>query len=72
MKQFQTESTVKWDWGNGEATGEVVESYTDKVTKQINGSEITRNADHENPAYLIRQDNGQTVLKSHSELQSNN
>jgi hypothetical protein len=72
MKQFGTGSKVKWDWGNGEATGEVAESYTEKVTKQIDGNEVTRKADNENPAYLIKQDDGQTVLKSHSELESTN
>lgn len=39
-----------------------------QVTRTIKGSEITRNADDANPAYLVRQEDGDRVLKSHSEL----
>jgi hypothetical protein len=46
----------------------VVEIYTEKVTLTIKGTEITRNADEDNPAYKIEQDNGNHVLKSESEL----
>lgn len=61
--------TVTWEWGEGEASGEVVERFTSDVTRTIDGSEITRNASEDEPAYLIRQDDGQEVLKSASELQ---
>lgn len=61
---------VEWDWGQGTATGTVVESYTERVEKTIKGTEITRNADDDNPAYLIEQDDGSQVLKSHSELRT--
>ena len=70
MKQFQKGSTVEWSWGNGTATGEVQESFTEKVSRTIDGTEVTRNADGQNPAYLIEQKDGQRVLKSHSELAS--
>jgi len=46
----------------------VSESFTKKVTRQIEGKEITRDADDENPAYLVEQDDGSRALKSHSEL----
>ena len=46
------------------------EHFTEKVTRTIKGSEITRNADEENPAYLIEQDDGDQVLKSESELKT--
>lgn len=61
-------SKVEWDWGNGTATGKVRESFTERVTRTIKGSEITRNADDDNPAYVIEQDDGSQVLKSHSEV----
>ena len=61
-------TTVAWNWVNGTGSGKVVETYTERVTKNLGGSEITRNADGDNPAYLIEQEDGAQVLKSHSEL----
>jgi hypothetical protein len=60
--------TVRWNWGSGTATGTVKERFTAKVTRTIGGSEITRNASDDEPAYLIEQDDGDRVLKSASEL----
>lgn len=67
-QKFRKGSWVEWAWGNGTGRGKVRESYTEKVTRTIAGSEITRNADDDNPAYLVEQDDGSQVLKSHSEL----
>ena len=44
------------------------EVFTERVSRTIKGSEITRNATEDDPAYLIEQDDGDRVLKSHSEL----
>lgn len=59
---------VSWSWGNGTATGKIIDRYERKVTRIIKGSEITRNGDKDDPAYLIEQDNGDEVLKLSSEL----
>ena len=59
---------VEWDWGNGTAGGEVTEKFTKKVTRTIKGNEVTRDASDDDPAYMIEQDDGDRVLKSHSEL----
>ena len=59
---------VEWNWGNGTGTGKIVKVYTGRVTLTINGSEITRNASEDEPAYKIEQDDGDIVLKSGSEL----
>ena len=59
---------VEWDWGSGTATGTVKERFTEKVTRTIDGSEITRDASEDEPAYLIEQEDGDRVLKSVSEL----
>lgn len=67
-KMYEQGTRVKWNWGSGTATGTVNSSFTDKVTRTIDGTEVTRDADQENPAYLIEQDDGDRVLKSHSEL----
>ena len=61
-------SNVSWNWGNGTASGEVAEIYREKVTKQIDNEEISRDGSNDNPAYLIKQDDGQRVLKLKSEL----
>ena len=67
-KHYDEGDKVKWEWGNGEGTGKVTKKYTRKTTLKIDGSEITRNADDDDPAYKIEQDDGSEVLKSHSEL----
>ena len=59
---------VEWDWGNGTGTGTVKQKYTQKRTVKVQGTEVTRDADEDNPAYLIEQDDGDEVLKSGSEL----
>ena len=68
MPKFSPGDAVEWTWGSGTATGTVQESYTSTVTKQIDGTEVTRAADDDTPAYLIEQDDGDRVLKSESEL----
>lgn len=68
MVQHKIGEKVEWNWGSGTGTGKITERFTDKVTRKISGSEITRNATDDNPAYLIEQDDGDEVLKSASEL----
>lgn len=70
MADFQTGDSVSWEWGSGTAKGKVVESFTEKVTRTLQGSEVTRDASPDEPAYLIEQEDGDEVLKSASELSS--
>jgi len=65
---FRKGDPVTWHWGSGTAKGTVTEVFTEKVTRRIKGKTITRNATPDDPAYLIRQDDGDHVLKSGSEL----
>jgi hypothetical protein len=60
---------VEWQWGDGKASGEVAEVYHSDISKQIDGETIKRKASKDEPAYLIRQDDGQKVLKSRSEVE---
>ncbi len=60
---------VKWNWGNGKAEGEVVKTFTSKTTKTIKGNKVTRNGEEGDKALYIKQDDGNYVLKSESELQ---
>lgn len=59
---------VEWNWGDGTGTGTVTERFTSKVTRTIDGTDITRDASDDEPAYEIEQDDGDRVLKSASEL----
>lgn len=67
-RSYATNTRVEWDWGNGTGTGNVRRVYNDDVEKTIKGSRVSREASKDNPAYLIEQDDGDEVLKSHSEL----
>lgn len=66
--RYDSGDRVAWNWGAGTGEGTVREVFTERVTRTIKGSEITRNADPENPAYVIEQDDGDEVLKAGSEL----
>lgn len=67
---FQKGQHVKWDWGNGTATGQVKERFERDVERTIKGSKVKRNGTSEDPAYLIKQDDGDEVLKLGSELEA--
>ena len=67
---LSTGDTVQWNWGNGTGTGTIKQVFTNKVTKAIKGTEVTRNATDADPAYLIEQNDGDRVLKSGSEIQA--
>lgn len=60
--------TAQWHWGNGTAQGRITQIYKERVTKTLKGSEIVRDGDENNPAYLIEQEDGSQVLKLASEL----
>jgi hypothetical protein len=44
MTDFNKADSMKWNWGNGIGTGEVVTRYTRKTTLTIKGSDVTRDA----------------------------
>ena len=67
-KGYSKGDKVEWNWGNGTGTGKVTEEFTSKVTRTIDGNEVTRNASEDEPAYMIEQDDGGRVLKSVTEL----
>lgn len=67
-KPYEQGTEVQWNWGGGTGKGEIREVFTEKVTRVIKGSEVTRNASDDEPAYMVVQDDGDRVLKSHSEL----
>ena len=68
-KVYHIGDSVRWTWGANTATGKITERFTDRITRTIKGTEVTRNATDDEPAYLIEQEDGDRVLKSHSELE---
>ena len=67
---FRKDQHVKWNWGNGEGKGQVKERFEREVTRTLKGSEVTKNGSDDDPAYLIKQEDGDEVLKLGSELES--
>mgnify|MGYP000221023775 CR=1 FL=1 len=65
---FQSDQYVQWDWGNGTAKGQIKERFEREVTRTLQGTEVTKDGDGDNPAYLIKQEDGDEVLKRGSEL----
>jgi len=68
MAGYSEGTKVKWSWGNGTGEGTIEKVYTKKITRKIKGTEVTREADDDCPAYFIKQGDGDVVLKSHSEV----
>lgn len=62
--------TVHWNWGKSEAEGKIEEKFTEPVKKKIKGTEVKRNASKDSPAFTVKQDNGNKVLKSEKELKN--
>ena len=66
--KFQKGEKVKWNWGNGEGTGKIEERFERRVQRTLKGTKIVKNGTEDNPAYLIKQEDGDEVLKEGSEL----
>lgn len=69
MSNFSEGDNVKWAWGNGFGEGKVQSIFNEKTTRQIKGSEVTRNGTVDDPALYIKQVDGDTVLKLASEVE---
>jgi len=66
--KFGKGQRIKWNWGGNDAFGKIEERFERDVERTIKGTKVTRHGSEENPAYLIKQDDGDTVLKLGSEL----
>jgi len=66
---IQTGDMVAWNRGNGQGKGKVTQIYTTKITKTIEGSDVTRSATDDETALLIEQKGGNQVLKSCTEVE---
>ena len=68
---FRTDQAVKWNWGTDEGRGKVVERFEREVERTLKSATVKRKGSEDDPAYLIRQDDGDEVLKLGSELDGN-
>ncbi len=59
---------VHWNWGKSQAEGKIVEKSEKTIEKKIKGTVVKRKASKEEPSYVIKQVNGNEVIKSESEL----
>jgi hypothetical protein len=59
---------VEWAYGANRAIGKVLQVFSDKVTKTIKGTDVTRKATPQKPAVLVKTPKGDEALKSSSEL----
>lgn len=69
VQRFAKGSRVAWNWGNGRPEATVVDHSTGRVERTIKGTTQSRNGTEDNPAYVLEQSDGRTVLKLHSELE---
>ena len=60
---------VGWKWSGGIATGTVVSVQPDRTEIESKGRHIVRNGTSDDPAVVIRHDNGTPVLKLAHEVQ---
>lgn len=67
--RFAEGAKVRWNWASGTAEGKVVERFERRVSRTIKGKRITRVGTADNPAYLVKQEDGDRVLKRGSELE---
>jgi len=65
---YKVGDKVSWRYGGGKGQGTIKKKYEAPVTKTIKGTEVTRNASPETPAYLIETDEGDQVLKLATEI----
>lgn len=68
MTDIRKGTEVEWKYGSSKAEGKVEQKFTKEVTRKIKGKEVTRKATNDNPAYLVKQDDGAKVLKSDREV----
>ena len=66
---MQVGDHVAWNWGAGTGEGRITERFEKDVTRKIKGTDVKRTATPSEPAFLIRQADGDEVLKSVTELE---
>ncbi|QUS35978.1 DUF2945 domain-containing protein [Falsirhodobacter algicola] len=68
MSNFHKGDRVRWNWGGNTAEAAVEDIFPRRVQRTLKGKKVTRNGSKKNPAYLLKQEDGDKILKLHSEL----
>lgn len=68
VKILEEGTTVQWTWMGRPVIGVVKRAYLKPVSKTLRGHIFKRNGSPEKPAYLVKSQAGNEVLKSHTEL----
>ncbi len=66
---YEEGSRVRWKWGEGYGHGTIQSVFTRKTVRKIDGAEVIRLGSKDDPAYYIDSDQGNNVLKLHSEIE---
>ncbi len=66
---IRTGTTVTWKWGTSWAEGTVTQVHHGAVTRTTKGEQVTRHGSNDDPAYVIEQEDGTTVVKLQSEVE---
>lgn len=61
-------SRVMWRWDGQMLEGVIRKAFTHRLERTLWGTTVTQEATRRNPAYLIERDDGDTLLKAHSDL----
>jgi Hypervirulence associated proteins TUDOR domain len=67
-KPYSIGLRVCWKWQYAKPNGIIEEVFFEPASREIKGTTVKRNGSPDKPAYLIKQDNGNYVLKLHSEI----
>lgn len=51
MARFRKGTAVLWNWGVHTAHGKAAETFTEDISRTIEGAEITHKASRDEPAY---------------------
>ena len=69
LRPYSVGTPVSWQWGARMAHGVIKSVHTTSTTITSKGTQVTRNATPEKPAYIIVQpDKARKILKSHTEI----
>ncbi len=65
---YRPGARVQWADAGEIFQGIIRKVFTHRLERTINGATVTRPANKRDPAYLIEQEDGDTLLMNHSEL----
>ena len=70
IRKFQSGAKVQWNWMGRIVKGTVLKIYLKPISKTLRGFEFKLNGSKETPAYFIKSESGNEVLKLHTELKA--